>query len=118
MLESYPGFETTDAFTTLRRCMEERTSARIENEFAYADGSKAWFELRVQPVPEGLFILSLDVTERSKAGQKIRVQLEELRRWQEVMLNREERVHTLKAEVNGLLAELRRLPRYGSPTTP
>ena len=98
--------------------MEERTTARIVNEFLYADGSKASFELSVQPVPEGLFILSLDVTERSKAGQKIDAQLEELRRWQEVMLNREDRVHALKAEVNDLRAQLRLPPRFASPMKP
>lgn len=118
MMESYPGFEASEAFATLRRCMEERTTARIVNEFLYADGSKASFELSVQPVPEGLFILSLDVTERSKAGQKIDAQLEELRRWQEVMLNREDRVHALKAEVNDLRAQLRLPPRFASPMKP
>jgi PAS domain S-box-containing protein len=115
MFESYPGFESGEAFGTLRRCMDERTTARVETEFTYADGSKAWFELSVQPVPEGLFILSLDVTERSKSGQKIRAQLDELQRWQGVMLNREDRVHALKLEVNALLAELHQPPRYGSP---
>jgi PAS domain S-box-containing protein len=118
MKESYPGFESSEAFATLRRCMAERTTARIENEFLYADGSKAWFELSIQPVPEGLFILSLDITERSKAGEKIHAQLEELRRWQGLMLNREDRVLALKAEVNGLLNKLQQPPRYGNPIEP
>jgi PAS domain S-box-containing protein len=72
MIEVYPGIENTPMFATLRTCMEERTAQQIENEFVYPDGSKAWFELSVQPVPEGIFILSLDVTERKRSEAALR----------------------------------------------
>ena len=94
--------------------MTRREGARVENDFAYEDGTQASFELSIQPVPEGLFILSLDITERKKAARKIRDQLDELLRWQEVMLNREERIQALKTEVNALLAEQGRPSRYPS----
>ncbi len=45
--------------------------------------------------------------------QKMREQLAELLRWQEIMLGREDRVQALKAEVNDLLAQLKQPPRYG-----
>ncbi len=41
-----------------------------------------------------------------EAEQKMREQLAELLRWQEITLEREERVHALKAEVNQLLTQL------------
>lgn len=59
-----------------------------------------------------------DITERKLADRKIRDQLAELLRWQEVMLDREDRMLTLKAEVNALLAQLGEPPRYADPTTP
>ena len=31
-----------------------------------------WFDLRIEPVPEGVFILSLDITERKKAEEELR----------------------------------------------
>ena len=34
----------------------------MDNEFTFADGSKAWFELHMEPVPEGVLILSIDIT--------------------------------------------------------
>jgi PAS domain S-box-containing protein len=54
------------------------------------------------------FILSSisDVTERKDAQDKIERQLEELRRWQEVMLGREDRVRQLKREINELSSRL------------
>src|SRR3990170_2273713 len=66
MMEIYPGIEDTKMFAVLRRCMDERVPQRIYNEFIYPDSSKAWFDLSIQPVPEGIFILSIDVTERKK----------------------------------------------------
>lgn len=66
MMEKYPGIEKTAMFELLKVCMRERKSDYFENEFTYPDNSKGWFELRIQPVPEGLFILSIDITERKK----------------------------------------------------
>lgn len=71
MMDIYPGIENTEMHARLRGCMESRQSCRMENEFAYPDGSKGWFELSIEPVPEGIFILSLDITERKKAEMEI-----------------------------------------------
>jgi PAS domain S-box-containing protein len=67
MMEAYPGIDDTPLFAVLRRCMETRTSEKFENDFVLPDGSPACFELVIQPVPEGLFILSLDISERKRA---------------------------------------------------
>jgi PAS domain S-box-containing protein len=78
MMEKYPGIDQTPLFATLRKCMHENISNFIENEFEYADGSKGWFELSIQPVPEGIFILSIDITKRKAAEQAIQKLNEEL----------------------------------------
>lgn len=70
MMEKYPGIEQTDMFKMLEFCMKERVSACFENEFTFPNKSTGHFELRVQPVPEGIFILSIDVTARKKAEQE------------------------------------------------
>lgn len=72
MMEVFPGIENTELFAVLSRCMAERTSRLFENKFVYEDDSFAWFNLSVQPVPEGLFILSIDITERKQAEQALR----------------------------------------------
>lgn len=118
MFECFPGIEHSGVFPVLRRCMTERAGARVENEFVHRDGSSSWFELSIQPVPEGIFVLSLDITEQKRDAQKVRDQLNELLRWQDVMLNREERVQALKAEVNELLVKHGQPPRYSDPEAP
>ncbi len=79
MMEVYPGIERSPTFDLIRECMDTREAKHLENEFTYPDGSRAWFELRLDPVPEGVFVLSLDITSRKDAERAVRQQLEQLR---------------------------------------
>jgi two-component system cell cycle sensor histidine kinase/response regulator CckA len=72
MMEAYPGIENTVVFEHIRTCMSERTPQELDNKFNYPDGSEGWFELRIEPVPQGVFILSLDVTKRRLAEQEVK----------------------------------------------
>jgi len=67
MWEVYPGFDESPLFAQLRLAMWEGASFAVENLFTYPDGTQRWFELRVQPVPEGLCIHSVDIDERKSA---------------------------------------------------
>ena len=78
MMDVYPGIDDTPIFRLLAQCMETRTSARMLNEFVYPDGSKGCFDLSIQPIPDGLFILSLDITEHKQAKELIETQLRRL----------------------------------------
>ena len=79
MMEVYPGIEHTALFAELERCMKKRIPIQLENEFTFFNGSRSWFELSIQPVPEGLFILSIDITERKRAEQERNITIEFLR---------------------------------------
>ncbi|TSJ41333.1 PAS domain-containing sensor histidine kinase [Fluviicola chungangensis] len=71
MMECYPGIENTFMFSQLEKCMKERVTLQFENEFTYNDGSKNWFELRIEPIPEGIFILSTNITNRKQAEEEL-----------------------------------------------
>lgn len=71
LMAKYPRIEDTPLFEVLLRCMKERITQSIENEFQYEDNTKKWFELSIQPVEEGLFILSIDITGRKEAEAKL-----------------------------------------------
>jgi PAS domain S-box-containing protein len=79
MMEIYPGIESTELFTVLRQCMEQRIPKRLESQFVFPDDSKGWFELSIQPAREGIFILSTDITERKRAEQLLHSKNEELK---------------------------------------
>ncbi len=72
MMQVYPGIDRTEMFSHLRNCMTNRVSHQMENEFTFPDGSKGWFELHIEPVPEGVLILSIDITKEQadRSGNK------------------------------------------------
>jgi PAS domain S-box-containing protein len=67
MWEAYPGIDETPVFAEMKRCMEERVHGALENLFTYPDGHTCWFELHLEPVPEGLCVHSFDIQERKNA---------------------------------------------------
>jgi PAS domain S-box-containing protein len=86
MMELYPGIETTYMFSLLERCMHDGRPAELENEFTFPDGSTGWFALKIEPVPEGIFILSIDITERKRAELEIQNQLRRIEALREIDL--------------------------------
>ncbi|MFN8242204.1 MAG: PAS domain S-box protein [Bacteroidales bacterium] len=72
MTNIFPGIEQTPMFMLLKRCMQERIAAEIDNLFEYHDKTTSWFRLKMIPVPEGLFIMSNDITELRRVEEKIR----------------------------------------------
>ena len=69
--EMWPGIEETHVFTVIKRCMEERVASQLENKFIYPDGMVGWFNLSIQPIPEGTLIMSFDITEHKRAEKQI-----------------------------------------------
>ncbi len=69
MMEQYPGIEGTEMFKFLKDCMSKGVPHQMINEFDFHDGSKGYFELRMQRVDEGVLILSFDVTKQKQLEQ-------------------------------------------------
>jgi PAS domain S-box-containing protein len=80
LFEVFPAMVGSDFAVRLARCMEERVTDRFETELTFPDGSTGWFVLSVRPVPEGLFVLSVNVTERHDAEAAMAARALELRR--------------------------------------
>jgi PAS domain S-box-containing protein len=78
-MDMWPGIESTEVFKMIKRTLEERVSDHFENEFTFPDGSFGWFDLSIQPVPEGVFILSIDITERKITENLLRESEEKYR---------------------------------------
>lgn len=62
--EVYPDIEYSELFKKLSQCMLRRESAIFINEFQFPDGRVEVFELNIHPVNEGLFILSMVITDK------------------------------------------------------
>jgi hypothetical protein len=74
------------------------------------------FSFFVAPIVEADYVnlYGRDITERKEAEQTMKDQLDELLRWQEALLGRDDRNQELKREVNELLRQLGKPIRYSS----
>jgi two-component system, cell cycle sensor histidine kinase and response regulator CckA len=70
MMECYPGIERAPVFALIRATIEQRSSHLLENAFEFPDGTVGHFELRIQPVPQGACVLSIDITARKDAERE------------------------------------------------
>lgn len=69
MTEKYPGVEKSEIFKSYKKCMDLRIPINFESSYTFPDGSMAWYQFSVQPVTEGIFVLSIDITDE-KLKQK------------------------------------------------
>ncbi len=75
LLDLHPGFEQSEVFRRYRACMEDRVPQSFEGDRRFPDGSQGWYRFNVYPTAEGIFVLSLDISEL-KQGEEARRQLE------------------------------------------
>lgn len=71
MPDVWPGIEGTRLYALIRRVLDERVSVQEELRVSFPGGGSSWFEVRAHPVPEGVFALSVDVSDRRRAEQSL-----------------------------------------------
>ena len=92
----------------------------IEYRLVHRDGHLVWVHEEARQLhdasgqPTVWQGFMLNITERKQAEEEIKSQLEELQRWQDVMLGRGEREQKLKREVNELCRRVGESARYPS----
>ncbi len=72
MTDMYPGIEKTQVFQNIINCLENKKPCSLLNEFHFSDGTRGWFDLRMEPVDEGLLIMSFDVTAQKEMEFELR----------------------------------------------
>lgn len=64
------SIKTTAFYAALQRCLRERIPCQLEDKLSFSNGMSRWFNISLQPIPEGVFILSIDISARKEAEQK------------------------------------------------
>jgi signal transduction histidine kinase len=67
LAEVFPGIEATELFAALAEVMTGRSTRQLETRLTFPDGSQGWFDLRIEPVYAGIFVLSQETTPRHDA---------------------------------------------------
>lgn len=113
--------ESNEAFKhILLSIWDGETKMEQEAVFTRLDGKRRFVKLNCSVAPsqeqkfQRIVFSIVDITEQKQAEEKIKRQLAELRAWQNMILNREDRVQELKREVNEQLERLGEPIRYPS----
>jgi len=77
--EVFPGILESPLGQAMKRCMVDRVPCEFDNAFQYPDGDMAWFKLSMQPSDEGIFILSIDITDQKNTESELRSSEKRLR---------------------------------------
>lgn len=73
VLATCPGLEQTELFSSFHRAMTERVSLKLQHRSDDTGGMPAWFDIRIQPVQEGILVISMDVTAQKREEEELRV---------------------------------------------
>lgn len=95
MMDMWPGIENTNVFQAIKKSMEERMPRHIEELFVHPDGAEGWYDISIQPVSEGVFILSVDITERKQAEKAL---LESEEKYRSVSENTDDWIYWVSPE--------------------
>lgn len=71
--EVLPGIENQEIYARMKETMEKRLPQALMTELVYPDGGKRWFDIRIEPVPEGILILYLNLPNGKAPGSPVPV---------------------------------------------
>jgi len=115
-----PSEKRDEFLALLRRMLRGEVCKNVEVSRRRKDGGSIELSVSGAPVRDaqgrivGIVSLNADITERRQAETRMSAQLAELRRWQDVMLDHEDRIQELKREANELCRRLGEPARYPS----
>ena len=119
VVEAFPGVRDFGLFDVFQRVWRTGQPEYHPAGIYRDERIVGWRENYVYKLPCGEIVAVYDdVTARKQAEAKVFEQLDELRRWQVVMLGRSDRSQELKREVNELLRRLGEPIRYPSQEAP
>lgn len=78
LVDKLPGFELSSLYKLIQRCFEERRPFQEEGRLLLPDATVIWARFSVQPVPEGVFVLTEDITEKMKATEALKEEQQKL----------------------------------------
>ncbi len=71
MADVFPGIDKTSMFQSLQNCMRNRQAATFINEFTHLDGNRGWFQLSMEPIKEGVLIMSMEITQLVNSEKRV-----------------------------------------------
>ena len=71
MPEMYPGVESSTVFQAYKKCMDDRIHVEFEDKYTFPNGVTKWYDFHVEPIEEGIFVITNDITERKGVTENL-----------------------------------------------
>ena len=68
----YPQITTSPFWPAFETTMQRRAPTRTTAQFSFADGHDGWYEIRAFPIPEGILVISRDISAVRRLDEQIR----------------------------------------------
>lgn len=79
IIEVIEGMQNSAFYKAYLDCYENRTFQQLEASFTFADNTTAWYRVNVIPVPEGIFIMSDEITDQKLSNLALKASEEKYR---------------------------------------
>jgi len=74
IITKFPSVKGSLLLSKIEECLTTRKSHKMQNEFTHNNGEIGWFDLRIEPIDDGVIIFSFDVT----AQKQLEIRINEL----------------------------------------
>lgn len=72
-LQVWPGLANSKLYYLAQKCIDDQVPVEMEYEFEYPDHPSKWFEVSIQPVTDGVLIVSNDISKRKTAEKNLKM---------------------------------------------
>jgi HD-GYP domain-containing protein (c-di-GMP phosphodiesterase class II) len=73
-----PGIENTQLFRNVAQCLDTGKPYSFENQYFYPDGSSGWFLVKMEPIPDAVFILTIDISFKKQTETELQKEMERI----------------------------------------
>ncbi len=71
VFDKIPGLEQSEVYRHLANCLKDGKPKDFQNFFKYPDGTEVWYDVRINPVEEGIMLMSRDITESKQIDYQL-----------------------------------------------
>jgi len=67
IVEVFPAYKNSKIHFALKESLEQQKVVHFNEFYKIPDGTEIWFDIKIQPYEDGLFVMSTDITKRKQA---------------------------------------------------
>lgn len=67
IVDVFPDYKNSKIHLALLKCLKQQEVVHVIEHYQLPDGKKIWFDIKIQPYEDGLFVMTTDITKQKEA---------------------------------------------------